>query len=561
MLRKERLVKISTKLLAPVAVLSLIAMSIGGVALWGMARTDDAAHALLQSNAVVVTASELRSVSVALQRDGLNLIAEDDQGQAGLKGRFAERLDAMGRLTQELDARLRSAGRDRSGQMVTLQTKVRDSLGKVRDLALAGKRDDARALFRSELRDSERAASQLTDPLIDNEIKEGERLTQRLDDVERSVTLMVVSFVLIGTLTGIILSALIARRGIVLPLARLTAAMERLTHKHYDADLSDATRADEVGTMATAVLVFRDAMQTADRLEAEQARDRAARERRTEAIERMIGAFERNIASILNTVSNAAAELEATAKSMSGIAEDTNERATATARAAEEASVNVQTVAAATEELAASITEISSQVSRSTDIANQASAEADQTNRTVQGLVDQAQRIGEIVRLITGIASQTNLLALNATIEAARAGEAGKGFAVVANEVKNLATQTAKATEDISSQISSMQGATDGAANAIAGIGHTIGNIRQVATSIASAIEEQGAATAEISRNVQEAASGTQAVSANIVTVSQAANQTGAAAAQVLGASSDLAQQSVRLKAQVEQFLSGIRAA
>nr|WP_281414998.1 methyl-accepting chemotaxis protein [Azospirillum picis] len=448
-----------------------------------------------------------------------------------------------------------------AARLSALQGEVVASLARVREQAVGGKSDGARSIFRNELRASERAASTLTDPIIERGAEEVDRLTENLSQVEASVWTSALSFGGLGILVGVVGSWLVARRGISGPLDRLTAAMKDLSQKHYAIDLSDAGRTDEVGAMAKAVTVFRDAMQTADRLEAERLLTQEARERRAAEIERLIAGFEVEVGDIMRSVSEAASTLDTTAQSMGSVAERTDIRASAAAEAAEEASTNVQTVAAAAEELAISIQEISGQVHRSTEITTRAGAEAEQANRQVEGLVEQARRIGEIVDMIAGIASQTNLLALNATIEAARAGEAGKGFAVVASEVKHLATQTAKATEDISAQIASMQGATDGAALAIADIGGTIGSIREVASSIAAAIEEQGAATAEISRNVQAAADGTRSVTSNILGVSQAVSQTGAAASELKGASGDLAGQSTHLRREVERFLSGIRAA
>jgi methyl-accepting chemotaxis protein len=286
-----------------------------------------------------------------------------------------------------------------------------------------------------------------------------------------------------------------------------------------------------------------------------------ASEHRSKSIETLTASFEAKAGELVGLVSSAATELQATAQSMTGTAGQATRQATNVAAAAEQASVNVQTVAAAAEELASSITEISRQVAQSAKIAGRALEDARRTDDVVQALAEGAQKIGEVVGLISNIAGQTNLLALNATIEAARAGDAGKGFAVVASEVKSLATQTAKATDDIARQITQIQTATKDAVDSIRGIGTTIGEISEIAATIATAVEEQGAATQEIARNVQQAASGTQEVSSNIVGVSQGANETGAAAGQVLGAAGDLSQQAEKLRHEVAAYITGVKAA
>ncbi|OJX80929.1 globin-coupled sensor protein [Magnetospirillum sp. 64-120] len=270
--------------------------------------------------------------------------------------------------------------------------------------------------------------------------------------------------------------------------------------------------------------------------------------------------FEREVKGVVSQVATAATQVEAAARTMAANAEETSGQSTTVAAAAEEATTNIQTVAAAAEELSSSIEEISRQVSHSASIAAGAMSEAERTNQMVESLSEAAGKIGQVVSLINAIASQTNLLALNATIEAARAGEAGKGFAVVANEVKSLANQTAKATNEIGTQISAVQSATRDAVGAITDIARTIGQINEIAGSIAAAVEEQGAATQEIARNVQQAAMGTQEVTGTIARVSAAAFETGNTAREVLTAAASLAQNSGVLESQVDQFVTEIRA-
>jgi methyl-accepting chemotaxis protein len=341
----------------------------------------------------------------------------------------------------------------------------------------------------------------------------------------------------------------------------LSDAMTALSQGNLQASIDEGRSGDEIGEMAQALRVFRDGMTRADKLATEQRSEQQRKETRQRQMDDAAHEFDTAISNVASAVGNAATGLRQSAETLSHTARETSQQVTNVAAASEEASTNVQTVAAAAEELAASIAEIGRQVSESAKVAAKAVDDAQHTNSQVRGLAEAAQKIGDVVKLINDIAGQTNLLALNATIEAARAGDAGKGFAVVASEVKSLATQTAKATEDIAAQVSAIQAATSSAVTAIGNISSTIGQINEISTSIASAVEEQGAATKEISRNVQEAARGTTDVSSNITNVSKAAERTGSAAAEVLGATEDLSKQSQTLRQVVDNFIAKMRAA
>ncbi|BAI71590.1 methyl-accepting chemotaxis protein [Azospirillum sp. B510] len=352
----------------------------------------------------------------------------------------------------------------------------------------------------------------------------------------------------------------VANRRVALPIRRLTDTMRRLADRDMSIDIPGLDRRCEIGGMAAAVTVFKESMIAADRMAAEQAAEQAAKERRASQLEALIQAFDRQAMHIVEQVAAAAKDMQNTAGVMSSNADTASQMATTVAAAAEQASVNVQTVASATEELSASIREIGRQVSSSTRISGEAVTQADQTNASMQALVETAHQIGAVVDLINSIAGQTNLLALNATIEAARAGEAGKGFAVVASEVKALATQTARATDEIQAKVKEIQSATAGAQTAIQGIGLTIGQISEITTTIAAAIEEQGAATRDIASNVMEAARGTGEVSSNIAGVTRSVSETGSAASNVHGASNDLAREAEKLRGEVMTFIASVRA-
>ena len=411
------------------------------------------------------------------------------------------------------------------------------------------------------------------DPLIDAALERVAKFTadtskavsKRKEAIERdakSATWTVMSVSAGGLIIGIAIALFVGLVAMSRPIARLKLAMEGLARNDPKTEVPEKDRSDEIGEMAKTVEVFKTNALEVERLKAAQVEaEKQAAEQRKRDMVNLADGFERAVGEIIDTVGSASTELEASSTTLATTAQRAQELTSVVALASGEATGNVQSVATATEELSSSVNEISRQVQESARMASEAVNQARATTERVSELSIAATRIGDVVELINTIAGQTNLLALNATIEAARAGEAGRGFAVVASEVKTLAEQTAKATGEISQQISGIQNATQESVTAIRDISATIERLSEVSSTIAAAVEEQGAATQEISRNVQQAAHGTQQVSTNITDVQRGAAETGSASTQVLSTAKMLATDSTRLKDEVGKFLRTVRAA
>lgn len=502
-----------------------------------------------------------------------------DMQRAAYKLAVADTDDAIRVADQEID-RIRKLIDERAAQVVTAIPRLEAPLAEIRQrvssaldvtcapmFQFARSSSDADSIVKAAqmmVKDCEPAISQIvanSAKLIDDAVAQNKKSAAALEDDITTKTYTIL-FGMAGVVAVVLAIAfLVSRYAIALPISRQITVMGDLSNDRLNITVPDADRTDEVGQIAKAMEILRQAL-----VAAEEARKEAAlqeirtAQRLKEEREAIASDFESNMGALANAFASSSQEVSDAARGLSASAEETSRQAEAVSHAASNASTNVQTVAASTEEMNASVQEIGQQVEHAASIANQASEATDTTYSEIRELSRAAAQIGEVVELITTIAGQTNLLALNATIEAARAGEMGKGFAVVASEVKELASQTAKATEVIASKVTEIQGATQRTVGSIENIVTIISNIRRATATIASAVEEQGAATREIAFSTQHAAQGTQGVNDNIAGVGRAAELTGAASTQMMALSGSLSDQAANLQEEVRRFVSNLRA-
>ena len=561
--------RVLTKILAIVLLMAAVAGAISWVAIGALETVAEGAANMKAAASRALVAARANQSVIALNRAEFRaaLDPRQDNREATLKvideqrKQFAERLEEVAKTR---DDQARAMIPDVRAAYAEYEKGIQETIRVVsaaKDVQLSEQAERMRDVAMKSRASAEKLQAKMKD-VADRLTTRVDNLAKAAEDQYQQTSRMLVTMAALGIVLGLSLGFVIGQFGIAKPMRALVAVLQRMA-KGEEVAISGEGRGDEIGETAQAVNEIKIMLAEKARQEAEAkvAMDKMMAEKRRADMHQMADNFEQAVGQIVETVSHASTELEASATSLSSTAARSQTLATTVASASHEASTNVQSVASATEEMSSSVNEISRQVQESARMASDAVDQARRTNERVGELSKAATRIGDVVELINTIAGQTNLLALNATIEAARAGEAGRGFAVVASEVKALAEQTAKATGEIGQQIGSIQAATQESVGAIREISGTIEKLSEISSAIAAAVEEQGAATQEISRNIQQAAIGTQQVSANISEVQRGAGETGSASSQVLSAAQMLSGDSNRLKVEVDRFLSTVRAA
>lgn len=563
-------IRIGTKLMLVIGVLSLATVAVSGTGIFAVSTLGTDAGEISAAAAESVAAARMSQSVIELNRSQYSIAADAspqsvaqarsdiDTSSANFTRLFAQVLASAEETQRRL---LEAAQADYNEYEQTLQETLTtaDRLGS--DITMS----EAQQAIKRAVDSSHAAGQKLRASIrayVDYTVDQKDTIAAEAALSAATLRLVMIVVAAVGVFGGAILGFLLARFQVSKPLTESITVLNRLAKEDTSADITGTDRMDEIGDIAKAMETFKENLIQTRRLqrEAEESKQQAAEERRKAMLE-LADRFESRIGSVVNVVSSAAQELQATSQQLAAAVEETGAQSTAIAAASEQASANVQTVASAAEELSTAIQEVSQQVSSAARLSNAATDVGQAASRELDQLTVAVEQVTQVVAAISDVADQTNLLALNATIEAARAGEAGKGFAVVASEVKNLATQTQKMTEQIGGQIAGVQRSSANAVEAMRNVIRQISEIDQAATAVAASVEQQNAATGEISRNAQQASVGTQEVATNIVGVQTASRQTGEASTHVKEASFDLAKNAESLRKEVEDFLGEVRAA